>query len=139
MTEEQANLLQVGDWLYCPKANECFQIGNGDITDAVIEKKHLYIPKFRSFFDNSTIPLTDEILEKNGFTKDVGSDCTCYYFPKISEIEKIWMSKTRLLKYDITDQFIFEGTPFIGVRTVDEFQRLLRLMGFVYFANNFKV
>lgn len=139
MTEEQAKLFQIGDLVLITSCEEVRPVEevkeNGVYTTNVFSA----ITRLYRCHEIEQIPLTDEILEKNGFTKDVGSDCTYYYFPKISEIEKIWMSKTRLLKYDITDQFIFEGTPFIGVRTVDEFQRLLRLMEFVDFANNFKV
>lgn len=138
MTEQQANLLQVGDWLYCPKVNECFQMGNGDVTDVAIEKKYLHIPKYRSFFDNSTIPLTREILEKNGFEAHTGGRAIDYSFPKEIDTRPVPFASS-LCIIQGGDTFFIEDHTLIKFKTVDEFQRLLRLMGYIDFANRFKV
>lgn len=89
--------------------------------------------------DCEQIPLTDEILDKNGFSINVFENCLYYDFPKNAGFDELIKAHYHLIKYNSDDYYFFEDCPFIKVKTVDEFQRVLRAMDFVKFANDFKV
>lgn len=138
MEKEKAKLLQVGDIIRTKsEINIVLYI---DFEDKVFHSISLKDdPLSYNAKVLSQIPLTDEILGKNGFSINVFENCIYYDFQKNAGFDELIKANYHLIKYNSDDYYFFEDCPFIKVRTVDEFQRLLRLMGFVDFANNFKV
>ena len=112
--------LMVGDWvMYNPNvfiedeyetAKEWFptQINNGEDIDLAIEG--CYAP----------IPLTPEILEKNGFTKDLDLDNVHYWFTLIDEHIRFSILHVRN---------VFQWLGPLDFKYVHELQHALRLCG----------
>lgn len=112
--------LMIGDWvMYNPNvfiedeyetAKEWFptQINNGEDIDLAIED--CYTP----------IPLTPEILEKNGFTKDLDLDNVHYWFTLIDEHIRFSILHVRN---------VFQWLGPLDFKYVHELQHALRLCG----------
>lgn len=112
--------LMIGDWvMYNPNvfiedeyetAKEWFptQINNGEDIDLAIEG--CYAP----------IPLTPEILEKNGFTKDLDLDNVHYWFTLIDEHIRFSILHVRN---------VFQWLGPLDFKYVHELQHALRLCG----------
>lgn len=110
----------IGDWvMYNPNvfiedeyetAKEWFptQINNGEDIDLAIEG--CYAP----------IPLTPEILEKNGFTKDLDLDNVHYWFTLIDEHIRFSILHVRN---------VFQWLGPLDFKYVHELQHALRLCG----------
>lgn len=137
MTTEQAKLLQIGDIVLFD--NKVSYISYVDFDT----QKDVLLMKFESaevFSDEECeqIPLTQEILEKNGFVVHTLGGRIEYSFPKGIDTRPAPFASF-LCVIQGGDTFFIEDHTLIKVKTVDEFQRLLRSMGFIDFANNFKV
>lgn len=80
------------------------------------------------------IPLTAEILEKNGFERNEYNGCIFFSFPngEFSKRSGFGLEK-RDDKYYITDHAL------MPMRYVHELQHVLRLCGLDGLANNFKI
>ena len=144
MTEEQARLLQIGDKLkvVCKDDDINKAVIVTEIRNSSFDYNFVELSEFTEYNQKDylfQIPLTDEILGKNGFSINVFENCIYYDFPKNAGFDELIKANYHLIKYNSDDYYFFEDCPFIKVKTVDEFQRLLRLMGFVDFTNNIKV
>lgn len=130
--------LQIGDWVYCSKKARFpmqitgifqdssdgtvylnFEGNEGDVFEAEVE-------------DVAPIPITEELLRKNGFRKTVQS---VWDYPIEATWEKDFDSykSVTLEKYPDEDNMVFgyesclwEG---VNVRCVHELQNLIRLCG----------
>lgn len=123
----KANELMIGDWVYSYySAPEKWQPRQWTIT--------FYEGNFIGMADPETscrpIPLTTEILEKNGFTKT-----------HTQYTEYMWSHPSRctfLYQYDPDGEICLENTE-IELNYVHQLQHALRLCGLNELADNLKV
>lgn len=106
----------IGDWVHIYKENICY---DADCRITGIEEKYIwYGSEYFSIEDVQPIPLTPEILEKNGFTNEG-------YFAKLVVEEYVVIcdcSNVAVLQND-------EMKMDIPIKYVHELQHALRLCG----------
>lgn len=138
MTAEQARLLQIGDIVIKERENSEDVVSYLDFegncnTISLVKDRQAFSPD-----EIEQIPLTQEILEKNGFEAHTGGRAIDYSFPKEIDTRPVPFASS-LCIIQGGDTFFIEDHTLIKFKTVDEFQRLLRLIGYIDFANRFKV
>lgn len=125
--------LMIGDWvrLVADNEEEVLQVN-------YIRRDGVGFKKYAVYFDEiEPIPLTVEILEKNGFYRNKYFDhngCGFFSFP-------VWMIMKRS-GFGIEKRnniYYITGHALMPMRYVHELQRALRSCDLWYFANNFKI
>lgn len=118
----EASDLMIGDWVYCRIMNSNARIREICLGFCNIITDHEYV----CFADLFPIPLTQEILEKNG-----------WYF---DDLVYEWYSNNKAMKLygkDCSSLSILDGSVVVGY--VHELQHALRLCGLNELADSFKV
>lgn len=125
------NELMVGDWVY--KQN---RMSPDENMSSMISATDLYrIQSCRGDFDFFPIPLTPEILEKNGMKLTHG----IYVYCEDSGMQVTLFISTRNIFCCINNIYNSRPSVDIIIHYVHELQHALRLCGLNEFANNFKV
>lgn len=135
--------LQIGDWISSPYGNIQVEfIYNNGYDDVVGEHEEMYLdwdtgeedPRMKDITIEMVepIPLTEEILLKNGFILD--EEWAEYYNEELN--------KKFCLEYNFRKEFfivIATYSKFLYIKYVHELQHLLRLYGLSVLADNFKI
>ena len=124
----KANELMVGDLLY-DKANDYY----GEVT-GVIDNGEIYIDGVIAYIDDCTpIPLTQEILEKNGFKKCEGNEWSVFKYKDDDHTKNalylvLWSADELYLEICSYTSNTGDFNR-IGIRYVHELQHALKLCG----------
>lgn len=131
----KANELMIGDWVLVPNRNnyENEKIVAIPINTQIEVGGNCLINPMAC----KPIPITYEILEKNGFERNERFDyniCAFFSFPDSDFTERTGFGIERRNNiYYITDHSL------MPIQYVHELQRALRLCGLTEIANNFKI
>lgn len=141
----KANELMIGDWVYCfdPDEPDDKQINKVSAIRLEFCEEAIKFEQFSDWFEEgwfAPIPITAEILEKNGFEIEKG---LIYDSMTLIVSDKcVWWCKEyglSITKYPDEDNVY---VPYIcnpSLVYVHELQHALRLCGLVELADNFKV
>lgn len=122
----KASELMIGDLIIAPNGKPCKVVSIDTVDACVIDENKSIVPLCGEVIG---VPLTAEILEKNGFWKG----CYVGYFQHNS---------LNLLGIDIGGNINlshFIGDHVLEVQYVHELQHVLKLAGLIDLADNFKI
>lgn len=120
----KVNELMIGDWC---RMRRC------DIPDAIFYTSKVLCLQKDGFLEYEPIPLTEEILEKNGFQSSSDGKSIAYFS---EEDEPLFTISIRQGGYWIPISWYGKG---LILKYVHELQQALRLCGLTELADNFKV
>lgn len=128
MTTLKISDLSVGDWVYYDKGNTPYSIRSvyrTDIQDCVVLNDSVFPEGVIGFVDSLTpIPITAEILEKNGFVRST-SEFIVYH------TDKVWISYDKPSETWSVTMYIndFTSNLHANILHIHDLQHALRLAG----------
>ena len=126
--------LMIMDWVHCTKLDYAPEnyVANMQVKQLYVADLDTYSFKELKYEEIEPIPLTPEILEKNGFVF-LCQDYSAYYLNKL-EIRERELTAEGLYEYDLEI-----GGVWVLIHYVHELQHILRLCGLNELADNFKI